>query len=337
MSLYKRGNIWWMEVKDESGKTAQISTKMKDRAAAENLLRVHNAEQAYGLTPKVREVKTLKQAMEQWYIDKKDNRSIKSDHQRGDWWISKMGHIPLKQIDVRIVNEIIEAKRKKDGISDGTSNRYLALLRAVLKRAKMKWGWLERAPDLMLYSEPDGRERFLELDQIAKLQEELPEHLREMVTFALSTGLRTSNITKLKWDWVNLARETLTVPVGSFKQKRSHTIPLAPTAVAILKRQIGRHPERVFTYKVTNKKKGDYYRPVGKIRTDAWHKALARAEIKDFRVHDLRHTFASHHIMNGTPLVVLQALGGWKDPKMVLRYAQQNTNSLRKYEVNSCV
>lgn len=337
MSLYKRGNIWWMEVKDDTGKIDRISTKMTDRAAAEQVLRVHEAEKTFGITPKIKEVKTLKDALEQWYIDKAKNRSIKSDRQRGAWWVSKMGNVPLKQIDVRMVNEIIEAKRTKDKISDGTSNRYLALLRAVLRLAEEKWGWLDRAPSLMLYPESEGRERFLEMDEIANLQAQLPEHLKEMVTFALATGLRTGNITKLKWDWVNFNRETLTVPASSFKQKRSHTIPLNPTAVAILKRQIGKHPERVFTYKTERKGCEATYRPVSKIRTDAWHKALARAEIKDFHVHDLRHTFASHHIMNGTPLVVLQALGGWKDPKMVLRYAQQNTNSLRKYQVNSCV
>jgi integrase len=48
---------------------------------------------------------------------------------------------------------------------------------------------------------------------------------------------------------------------------------------------------------------------------------LKRAEIEKFRFHDLRHTWASWHVMNGTSLQELMELGGWKSYEMVLRYA----------------
>jgi integrase len=41
----------------------------------------------------------------------------------------------------------------------------------------------------------------------------------------------------------------------------------------------------------------------------------------DFRWHDLRHTWASWHVQAGTPLHILQELGGWESPEMVRRYA----------------
>jgi integrase len=53
----------------------------------------------------------------------------------------------------------------------------------------------------------------------------------------------------------------------------------------------------------------------------AWKHALAKAEIENFRFHDLRHTWASWHVMNGTSLQELMELGGWKSYEMVLRYA----------------
>jgi site-specific recombinase XerD len=56
-----------------------------------------------------------------------------------------------------------------------------------------------------------------------------------------------------------------------------------------------------------------------------------RAGITDFRWHDLRHTWASWHIQQGTPLHVLQELGGWSDIRMVQRYAHLSTDHLAVY------
>jgi len=53
----------------------------------------------------------------------------------------------------------------------------------------------------------------------------------------------------------------------------------------------------------------------------AWERSLKRAGIENFRFHDLRHTWASWHVMNGTSLQELMELGGWKSYEMVLRYA----------------
>jgi integrase len=52
-----------------------------------------------------------------------------------------------------------------------------------------------------------------------------------------------------------------------------------------------------------------------------WKRALRRVGITDFRFHDLRHTWASWHVTNGTSLQELMELGGWKSYEMVLRYA----------------
>lgn len=60
---------------------------------------------------------------------------------------------------------------------------------------------------------------------------------------------------------------------------------------------------------------------MGRPNTKAWKKALRRAGISDFRWHDLRHNWASWHVQAGTPLHVLQELGGWETEAMVKRYA----------------
>ncbi|HET7730767.1 MAG TPA: tyrosine-type recombinase/integrase, partial [Usitatibacter sp.] len=67
------------------------------------------------------------------------------------------------------------------------------------------------------------------------------------------------------------------------------------------------------------------------VNTKAWRQALGRARIEDFRWHDLRHTWASWHVQNGTPLNVLQELGGWESPEMVRRYAHFSADHLAPY------
>ncbi|TXL00226.1 hypothetical protein BMR02_06295 [Methylococcaceae bacterium HT1] len=71
------------------------------------------------------------------------------------------------------------------------------------------------------------------------------------------------------------------------------------------------------------------------MRVAPWRKALIRAEIKNFRWHDLRHTWASWHVQNGTPLNVLKDLGGWADIQIVLKYAHLSADHLAEYANNS--
>jgi integrase len=109
------------------------------------------------------------------------------------------------------------------------------------------------------------------------------------------------------------------------KARKPIPVPLNADAMPVISRQKGKHPTRVFTFKG---------KPVTKANNHAWRKALARAVIKDFRWHDLRHTWASWHVQQGTPLHVLQELGGWSDYEMVRRYAHLSAEHLAHYAHN---
>lgn len=71
-----------------------------------------------------------------------------------------------------------------------------------------------------------------------------------------------------------------------------------------------------------------YSRTVRQTGSTAWENACARAGLKEFRWHDLRHTWASWHIQDGTPLHVLQELGGWESVEMVQKYAHLSVDHL---------
>lgn len=76
-------------------------------------------------------------------------------------------------------------------------------------------------------------------------------------------------------------------------------------------------------------------RNVNGCNNHAWKKALARAGIENFGWHDLRHTWASWHVQNGTPLHIQQELGGWSSYEMVQRYAHLSPGQLIEYAENS--
>jgi integrase len=90
--------------------------------------------------------------------------------------------------------------------------------------------------------------------------------------------------------------------------------------VAVLEGERGKHPRYCFTYKG---------KPIRwQVSNSGWLTALAKAGIKDFRFHDLRHTWASWHRQAGTSCDELKDLGGWKTRSMVDRYAKFATEHL---------
>ena len=102
------------------------------------------------------------------------------------------------------------------------------------------------------------------------------------------------------------------VDVEQSKNGKPIAVPLNATAQEVLRRQLGKHRERVFTYAG---------KPLATANTRAWRKALKRAGIENFRWHDTRHTWATWHRQSGTPTHELQRLGGWRSSVMVERYA----------------
>ena len=143
--------------------------------------------------------------------------------------------------------------------------------------------------------------------------------------FSLETGLRQANVIGLQWSQVDLERECAWVHPDQAKARRAIAVPFSSSAVAIVRNQLGQCQTHVFSYKG---------KPVTVVNTKAWRAALKRAGIQDFRWHDLRHTWASWHAQAGTPLNVLQELGGWESVEMVRRYAHLSGEHLSEYAMS---
>lgn len=312
MSLFKRKDspYWWVKLTPRSGPRLQRSTGTTDKVAAQEYhdkLKASLWEQErLGIKP----CRSWREAVVRWLEETSEKATHREDKKKLVWLHAYLGDLNLDEITLDVIDRVRSARLKD--VSKTTVNRYLELVRAILIRARDEWEWIERAPKVRLFKVANNRERSLTPDQAKALLGELPEHQRELALFALATGLRQGNVLGLEWAQVNLELRHAWVKGTESKNRRPISVPLNDTAVACIKRQVGKHPTRVFVYRG---------KPINWVNTKAWKAALERAGIEDFRWHDLRHTWATWQRQAGTPTHELQRLGGWRTGTMVERYA----------------
>ena len=217
----------------------------------------------------------------------------------------------LEAIDMTVLQPFIVERTTRDGVANATVNRALKVVRRILNVAHQEWRWLRGVPRIRMLKEPRRRVRFLRREEADCLIEVLPRHLQPVVRFALATGCREGEILGLEWSRVDLDRGVAWLDHGTTKNGEGRGIPLNADARAALEACLGKDERWVFTYSGRRIFKS----------SSAWDTAKRKAGIRDFRFHDLRHTWASWHVQNGTSLQELMELGGWKTFEMVLRYA----------------
>ena len=310
MSLYRRGKTWWIDFTTPSGERIRRSADTDNRTQAQEYHDRLKAEawRVAKLGEKPR--RTWDEAALKWLQEMSHKATHAEDIAKIRWLTQHLRLRYLDEIDRELIGQL--GQLKADQASKSTANRYLALVRAILRKAHFDWEWIDRVPKVRLYREARRRVRWITPEQARQLLAELPVHQRDVVLFALSTGLRQSNVIGLEWSQVDLERRIAWIYADQAKGGYDIHVPLNAMALEVFTRQVGKHPTRVFTYKG---------RPIAWANTRAWREALKRAGIADFRWHDLRHTWASWHAQHGTPLYVLQEMGAWQSEQMVRRYA----------------
>ena len=312
MSLYKRKDSphWWVTL-THNGRRVQQSTGTPDETKAREYHDKLKAslwdEVRLGIKPK----RSWKEAVVK-YVGETSHKASHCDDLLHFKYLDRfLGPLLLSEID-RAALDRLTAARVRDKVSNASVNRMLGVVQRVLRRARDEWEWLDRCPKVRMLPEPHIRIRYLTREEAGRLVAELPEHLAAMARFALETGLRRANVVGLKWADVDLVRRRVVVHADEAKGRRNLKVPLTDEAMAIIRAQIGKHLQYVFTYLA---------KPIYQVSGKAWWAALERAGIKHFRWHDLRHTWATWHVLGGTSLQQLMELGGWRSLEMVLRYA----------------
>lgn len=200
---------------------------------------------------------------------------------------------------------------RNEKVSVASVNRELACLKCMFNKA-IDWDVIGTNPvvKVKFFKENNARLRFLEKDEISKLLSNCSPELQAIVQLALNTGMRKSEIQNLKWSNVNLDQGFIVLETTKNGEKRVVQIN------RIVKQVLGSIQKQKDSVYVFSGKDGQPYNFRKSFET-----ALKKSGIRNFRFHDLRHTFASHLVMAGVDLNTVRELLGHKSLNMTLRYS----------------
>jgi integrase len=207
------------------------------------------------------------------------------------------------------------------------ANRALALLSKMFELS-IKWGWRADNPakGVQKYHE-DKRHRWLSDEELIRLTNALESHPNQKaanaIRFQLLTGARIGEVLNATWNDFDLNRGVWVKPSHHTKQKKTEHLPLSTAAQDLLteiRATAGSH--FLFPGKSADK-------PIVDLKK-FWRAIVKSAEIKDYRIHDNRHTHASHLVSSGTSLAIVGRLLGHTNPMTTQRYAHLSDDPLRE-------
>ena len=331
MSLRRKPNgIWFADVYAASGERIRKSSRTRDEAKAREWYAklLNDLWRQRQLGERAR--RTWDEAVVAYMKAKEGSASYDSNLTRIARLHPELGGWYLVDIDRKKLNEV--KRWLAESLKPGTVNRYLSFVLAVLNYAADEMEWIERAPKVKKADVPASDVEFLTPEEAERLIVELQRlartrHLVKFVSFALATGLRMRNVTRLEWSQIDMQRRCMWVRAVDSKSRKPIPVPLTAQAIAVLRSQMGQHLERVFTFRG---------KPYERVNSRTLHKAAARAGIqKRVHPHLFRHTFASWHVMSGTSLQELKELGGWSKLESVLIYAHLSSAHLARAAENT--
>lgn len=286
----------------------------------------------YG-TEQNREVPTFEQFAQDWY-DEHVLINCKSSVQRttksalNAHLLPFFGPMHLDKINQRDIARF-KSKLAKQSLADKTINNHLGVLSSCLNTAA-EWEVIDHAPDIKWLKAAKPEIDFLDFDEALRLMEAVPERSAVMVLAALKTGLRLGELCALRWQDVDLIKGQLRVCraatrgiIETPKSGKSRTVPIPDVLVSALKA----HKAQTFM-------RSDlvFCGPEGQLLTRDHVKrvlpqACKKAGLREIQWHGLRHTYASHLVMLGVPLKVVQELLGHASLEMTMRYAHLSPDS----------
>jgi integrase len=292
----KLGSVGSMSIPDARKAAQQISGRA---AAGTDVVAERAAARLRG--------RTVGDAFETWLaVARHRKRSWKDDMRLWEIWMQRrLGRRPLAEVSTaeleRIAQQIGESNPR-------TANKCRALLSAVWNHA-MRRGEAAANPVRLVARFPEySRERFLqetELQALLLAVAEEPATWRDYFLLALLTGQRRENLSRMRWDEIDLASSVWQIPAAKSKSKRTTLVPLTDLAIGLLRR---RRPETVGEWvfpSYVGSKDGCVREP-----RQPWLRILKRAGITNLRVHDLRRSVGSWLGAAGTnSYIIAKALG----------------------------
>jgi site-specific recombinase XerD len=239
--------------------------------------------------------------------------NVSDDSQKIAILVERFGTRTASSIKQQEITSFLESRNR----SNATFNRYRATISMIYREA-IREGWLDVNPARLVKAkkEANGRVRYLSDGEESRLRavirDEYPSFLIEF-ELALHTGMRLSEQFALLWAEVDLLGRR--IDLTKTKNGAGRSIPLNTVASVLLEAQ------KKITGQSPNVFLNASKEPFRKSPIRRWfEEATAKAGVKDFTWHCLRHTYASRLVMAEVDLRTVQELMGHKTIQMTVRY-----------------
>ncbi len=259
--------------------------------------------------------------------DSYDDDESKFRNHLNDWF----GDMKMPDINSRSIQAYLRYLLEDKNLAPATVNRHQSLLSVIFKMAIL-YEVVEKNPcsGIDMQEENNTIERYLSLDELKRLlaamdavgdEAEQNRTAVNVLKFLLLTGTRREEALKARWSEINLKKRTWHLP--DTKNGKPRTVSLSKEAHDLLS---GIDPvdgcEYVFVNPETNKRLDNPWK--------AFNRLKAKAGIENFRIHDLRHSYASFAVNNNVDLFQVSKLLGHRSIKSTQRYAHLADETLRK-------
>jgi integrase len=241
-------------------------------------------------------------------------KDYKKQSTKLDFWVKSIDVKPISDISISDVSEAM--LRLPNGLSNATINRYKSALSVVFNYACRQYN-LTSNPVGLIPSKPEDNHRVRYLSILEKNRllpacgEAAWSKLYLLVLLAITTGARRGELLGLRWNDIDFERQT--AYVETTKNGQPKVLPLTNDVVNELTRFRQQDSSLIFNSEVKSDKAFCFNKQ--------WKKALNKAEVDNFRFHDLRHTTASYLAMSGASLLEIADVLGHKQIQMTKRYA----------------
>lgn len=305
MGIFRRQNVWWIDYYANG-------QRMRERVGpshrlAEDVLAKRKSGVAEGkFFPERQKQNVTFREMSKKYMDLHGQYLASTPEYMLKELLALWGDKKLTAITVGDIQEYYNQKSNKTSVL--TANRTMTLIKSLFNRAK-EWDMFygdNPACRVKRGREEHHRLRFLSEAEIVRLIAVCHPRVRPVVACALMTGMRKGELLNLAWENISLPQGIIYILKS--KSGKPRQIPIIPQL-------------RDVFMELQPQARGSVFQLPEATQRKFFAKALNAAEIKEFRFHDLRHTFASHFIMRTNNLPVLQEIMGHATPQMTQRYA----------------
>lgn len=298
-----------------NGKQVYVGTydNRKEAVRAEQRFAVEQDMIAKGeLAPEHDAKRTLDECVKEWLksLEKRGSRSHEGYTDRMKIYVQPtLGPVPIARISTAAVMQWRDDQAAR--FAPATVNGSLACLASAFTYF-VKRQWIDTNPcrGVERVERPEGVYRWIQTrEEITKLLVQCPGDLRDIIAVLLGTGMRIDELIHLQWTDVDLARRLISVHrgrKGTVKSGKARRVPILDNVLTMLKERALRRAGDVLVFPG---KKGAVRSKPG-VR-DAYKRAVKRAGLDTkLRLHDTRHTFASHFVMDGGDIFALSKILG---------------------------